>query len=138
MSQLTLQLGTTVDGAAFALLPDAATQKFAFLAQPGSGKTYAATKLAELFYAAGVPFVVLDPVGVWYGLRLAADGVAPGLQVPVFGGMYGDLPLEVEAGALVADLLVDRSLSLVLDVSAFRTQQRKRFVTDFAEQLFFP
>ncbi len=137
MNQPSFQLGTTADGAAFALLPDAATQKFAFLAQPGSGKTYAATKLAELFYSAGVPFVVLDSVGVWYGLRLASDGVAPGLPIPVFGGMYGDLPLEPEAGALVADLLVDRGLSLVLDVSAFRTQQRKRFVTDFAEQLFF-
>jgi hypothetical protein len=134
-----LTLGTVLDapdGAPFALPLDAATQKFAFLARSGAGKTYAATKLAETMHAAGIPFVALDPVGVWYGLRLAADGVGPGLPIPVFGGEYGDIPLEPSAGALVADLVVERVLSLILDVSSFRKGQRKEFVTAFAEQLF--
>ena len=124
------------DGTPFALPLDAATQKFAFLARSGAGKTYAATRLAETMHAAGIPFVALDPVGVWYGLRLAADGVGPGLPIPVFGGEYGDIPLEPSAGALVADLVVDRALSLILDVSGFRKGQRKEFVTSFAEELF--
>jgi uncharacterized protein len=131
-----LLLGTTEAGASFALPLDAATQKLAFLARSGAGKTYAATKLAEEMHAAGIPIVVLDPVGVWYGLRLAADGQAPGIAIPVFGGEYGDIPLEPSAGALVADLVVDRSISVVLDVSSFRKHQRKEFVTAFAEQLF--
>ncbi|MGH7273412.1 MAG: ATP-binding protein, partial [Nitrospiria bacterium] len=129
-------IGQTVDNQSFCLPVDAATQKFAFLARSGAGKTYAATKLAELLYHAGVQIIALDPVGVWYGLRLAADGHKTGLPIPVFGGEYGDIPLESGAGALVADMVVDRGISLILDVSGFRKTQRKEFVTGFAEELF--
>lgn len=46
---------------------DAVTQKHAWLGVTGSGKTYGASKLAELFWHAGAQFVVLDPRGrvVW-------------------------------------------------------------------------
>lgn len=115
---------------------DAVTQTFAFLARKGAGKTYGASKLAEGMLAADAQVVVIDPVGVWYGLRLGADGKTPGFNIPVFGGLHGDLPLEPTGGALVADLVVDQGTSLVLDVSMFRKNDRKRFVTDFAEQLF--
>jgi uncharacterized protein len=133
---MSLTIGTTADGDAFTLPLDAATQKFAFLAKSGAGKTYAATKLAESMHAAGIPIVALDPVGVWYGLRLAADGEGPGIAIPVFGGEYGDIPLEPSSGAMVADLVVERGISVVLDVSSFRKAQRKQFVTEFAEELF--
>lgn len=115
---------------------DAVTQTFAFLARKGAGKTYGASKLAEGMLDADAQVVVIDPVGVWYGLRLGADGKTPGFNIPVFGGLHGDLPLEPTGGALVADLVVDQGTSLVLDVSMFRKNDRKRFVTDFAEQLF--
>lgn len=115
---------------------DAVTQTFAFLARKGAGKTYGASKLAEGMLDADAQVVVIDPVGVWYGLRLGAEGKTPGFNIPVFGGLHGDLPLEPTAGALVADLVVDQGTSLVLDVSMFRKNDRKRFVTDFAEQLF--
>lgn len=133
---MSLTIGTTAAGEDFSLPMEAATQKFAFLARSGAGKTYAASKLAELMHAANIPIVVLDPVGVWYGLRLAADGQGPGIAIPVFGGEYGDIPLEHTAGAMVADLVVDRGISVVLDVSGFRKGQRKEFVTAFAEELF--
>jgi len=115
---------------------DAVTQTFGFLARRGAGKTYGASKLAEEMHGAGAQVVVLDPVGVWYGLRLAADGKSKGIEIPVLGGLHGDIPLEPGAGALVADLVVDRGISVVLDVSMFRKADRKRFATDFAEQLF--
>lgn len=135
MAILALEIGQS-NHAPFTLPADTATQKLAFLARSGAGKTYAATKVAELLVQTGIPIVALDPVGVWYGLRLAADGQGSGLPIPVFGGEYGDIPLEPHAGALVADLIVDRNLSVILDVSGFRKQQRKEFVTAFAEQLF--
>jgi hypothetical protein len=135
-SDMLLTLGVHANGDPFTLPRDAATQKFAFLARSGAGKTYAASRLAEEMHAAGMQFVVLDPVGVWYGLRLAADGIGTGLAIPVFGGEFGDIPLEPTSGALVADVVVDRHLSVVLDVSGFRKGQRKQFVTDFAEHLF--
>jgi hypothetical protein len=120
-------------------LPHAAvTEKLAFLGRTGSGKTYAAQKLAELFDAAGAQFVCLDPVGKWWSLRLAANGRDKGLQIPVFGGLQGDVPIEPRAGAIVADVIVDRGLSAVVDVSQFEFDTDKaRFVTDFGARLFF-
>jgi hypothetical protein len=115
---------------------DAVTQTFAFLGRRGSGKTYGATKLAELMLDAGAQIAVLDPVGVWYGLRLAADGRTPGIEIPVFGGLHGDLPLESTAGALIADVLVDRGISAVIDVSQMISSEQARFATAFATRLF--
>lgn len=115
---------------------DAVTQTFAFLAKKGAGKSYGAQKLCEEMVGAGAQVVILDPVGNWFGLRLGADGRSKGLSIPVFGGLRGDIPLEPQAGALVADLVVDKGLSAVLDVSMFRKADRKRFATAFGEQLF--
>lgn len=115
---------------------DAVTQTFAFLARRGSGKTYGASKLAEGMLDAGAQVVVLDCVGVWWGLRLAANGRDPGIPIPVFGGERGDLPLLPTSGALVARLLVERGLSAVLDVSMMRKGEQRRFATEFAEELY--
>jgi hypothetical protein len=114
---------------------DAATQTFAFIARKGAGKTYAAGKLTELLLTAGVQCVVLDTVGNWYGLRLAADGKGQGFDVPVFGGLRGDIPLEATGGELIADIVVDTGRSLILDVSQFSLADRKRFATAFGERL---
>jgi hypothetical protein len=121
-----------------ALPLDAVTQKFAFLGRTGSGKTYAASKLAEEMLLAKAQVVILDAVGVWYGIRLAADGKAPGLAVPVFGGLHGDVPLESRGGELMADLIVDRGLSMVLDISQFEHDSDKaRFGMDWASRFYF-
>ncbi|KKM61085.1 hypothetical protein LCGC14_1535290, partial [marine sediment metagenome] len=115
---------------------DVATQKLAFIGRSGSGKTYGASKLVELMLLAGIQVVVLDGVGVWYGLRLGAGHGKTGFDIPIFGGLHGDVPLEPTGGELIADLLVDRGISAVLDVSMMRKGPRKQFVTLFAEQFF--
>lgn len=114
---------------------DAATQTFAFIARKGAGKTYTAGKLVELLLDAGVQVVVLDTVGNWYGLRLGADGKASGFDIPVLGGLRGDIPLEAAGGALIADIVVDTGRSLVLDASQFSLGDRKRFAVTFGERL---
>ena len=115
---------------------DAVTQRLGFLGKPGTGKSYAATLLAELMYGAGAQFIALDPVGIWYGLRL--DGKGKGLPVPVFGGLHGDVPLTPTSGALIADLVVDRRLSCILDTSQFEHDAEKaRFAAGFANRFFF-
>ena len=125
-------------GQGFALPLDAVTQKLAFLGRTGSGKTYAATKLAEEMIDAGAQVVAVDPVGVWYGLRLNATGKGPGISIPVFGGLHGDVPLEAAGGKMIADLLVDRGISAVLDVSQFEHDtDRARFAADLAARLFY-
>jgi hypothetical protein len=130
---------TTLRLAPSLVLPlNAVTRKHAFLGTTGSGKTYAATKLAELMLAAGAQVVALDPVGVWWGLRLAADGESEGIKIPVFGGLHGDLPLEPAAGALIADVICDRGISAVIDLSQFEYDtDRSKFSRDFARRLFF-
>jgi uncharacterized protein len=117
---------------------DAATQKIAFIGRTGSGKTYGAGVMVEKMLLAGIQVVILDPVGVWYGLRMPAHVSFPGFAIPVFGGLHGDIPLESTAGALVADLVVDKGMALVLDVSQFESDADKaRFARAFADRFFF-
>lgn len=114
---------------------DAATQTIAVIARKGAGKTYAASKLAEEFLEHGVQTVVMDTVGNWYGLRIAANGKDRGFDIPVLGGLRGDAPLTPDAGALIADLLVDTGRSFIVDLSQFSLTARKKFAFAFGEQL---
>lgn len=117
-------------------LETAVTQKYCFAGRSGSGKTYGATKLAELMLDAGAQVVVIDLVGVWYGLRVGADG-GEGIPVPVLGGQHGDVELDEHGGAIVADLVVDQGLSVVLDVSSLETDtSMRRFVRAFVERFY--
>lgn len=118
---------------------EAVTQKLGWLGVTGSGKTYGASKLAELMVQAGAQIVVLDPVGVWYGLRLKEDGKTPSdIKIPIFGGLHADVPLEYTAGALVANLVVDKGISVIIDVSQFESDtQKSRFAQEFADRFFF-
>jgi hypothetical protein len=116
---------------------DFATQTAAILARKGAGKTYAGAVIVEELIAVECPTVVLDPLGVWWGLRAAANGKDPGLPVTILGGEHGDVPLEPTAGKFVADLVVDHAAPFVLDLSSFDSNAAQdRFVTDFAERLY--
>lgn len=114
---------------------DACTQTFAWIGRKGSGKTYGAGKLVEELLTASVQTVILDTVGNWYGLRIAADGKGKGFDVPVFGGLRQDLPLLSTAGEVVADVVMDSRRSVILDVSQFNFSERKRFAADFGTRL---
>lgn len=115
---------------------DAVTQTFGFIGRKGSGKSYGAGKLVELLVKAGNQVVVLDPVGNWHGLRVSADGRGPGLAIPIFGGLRGDVPLVPTGGAVLATMIVQQGLSALVDVAPFRFKQRKEFVAAFTEELF--
>lgn len=119
-----------------ALPVDAGTQTVAIFGKRGSGKTNTAVVFAEELFKAKVPFAVVDPVDVWYGLKASRDGRGPGLGVYVFGGRHADLPLEPSGGALVADVLIDHRISAVLSVKHFTGGERSRFVTDFAKRIY--
>jgi hypothetical protein len=115
---------------------DAITQTFGILAVRGAGKSNLAAVMAEEMHRARLPFVVVDPVGSWWGLRSSADGAAPGLEVPIFGGRHGDVPLEKTGGQVLADLVVDERVSCVLDISEFSEGDKTHFLIDFAERLY--
>ena len=111
---------------------DAVTQKIAWLGRTGSGKTFASKRMVEQMLRARAQVVILDGAGVWPGLRLGPKS----FDVPVLGGLYGDIPLEPTAGALVADVIVDSGTSIVLDVSQMIDADRTRFATAFAGRFF--
>ena len=115
---------------------EAVTETFAILAKRGSGKTYTAAVLVEELHAAGQPVVVIDPIGVWWGLRSSADGQGDGLPFVVFGGDHADVPLEETAGDLLADLVVDERIAAVLDLSLLSKGAARRFMTAFLERLY--
>lgn len=114
---------------------EAVTQTFGILAKRGVGKTYTASVMAEEMADNGLPFVAVDPIGVWWGLRATADG-EEGYPIPVLGGEHGDLPLEKGAGEVIADLVVDERVSCVLDLGQFRKGEAISFMTAFAERLY--
>ncbi len=68
-----LEIGRTVNGQNFTLPLDFVTRTLAIIAIRGWGKTIAATVIAEEMCEAGLPWVAIDPVGVWWGLRANAD-----------------------------------------------------------------
>jgi uncharacterized protein len=115
----------------------AGAQTYGFIARKGGGKSYAAGKLAELLHGIGVPLIVIDPVGIWWGLRVAADGGAePLIPIAVIGGLHGDLDIELGRAEHLARHLVETGSSLVLDVSQLRKGKRAHFVAEFCEALF--
>jgi hypothetical protein len=116
---------------------DVITQSIALLAIKRAGKSNAAAVIAEEMYRAGLPWVAIDPKGDWWGLRSSGDGTGPGLPIPIFGGLHGDLPLLPEAGAVIAELIFEQNLTCILDVSEFDSKAAQmRFLTDFANRLF--
>ncbi len=119
-----------------ALPLEAVTQTFAILAKRGVGKTYLALVMTEELLKAGLQVVVVDPVGVCWGLRSSADGKRPGLPIIVLGGDHGDVPLEASAGETIANFIIEEHQSAVLDLSLFRKNEQVRFMTDFAERLY--
>jgi uncharacterized protein len=114
---------------------DAVTQTFLVVGKRGSGKSNTAARFVEQLHHAHLPFVVLDPVDTWWGLKAGRDG-EKGLDVYVFGGRKADLPLEPGGGALIADVLCEHRLSMVLSVKHLSGRERSTFMVDFARTLF--
>src|SRR3990167_2728976 len=111
-----LTIGTDAAGQPVTLPPDVLTHTMAILAKKGAGKTYTAGVIEEEFAKAGLPFVVLDPVGVHYGIRSNRNGTRSDYSVVVFGGEHGDIPIERKMGA--ADALT--AMEYLLGQDAYR------------------
>ena len=111
-------------------------QKNAILGTTGAGKSNGAVAIAEEMHAAGVPWVAIDPKGDWYGVRSSSDGKGPGLDVPVIGGEYGDIPLSPDSGKQLGELVAKGHLRGVIDISDFESPEEKaRFMADFGRAL---
>jgi putative protein kinase ArgK-like GTPase of G3E family len=70
------------DDVLLATLPaDALDDRIAIVGTAGSGKTYAAKGFVKRLLESGARIAVVDPLGVWWGLRASADGSTPGDRV---------------------------------------------------------
>lgn len=108
----------------------------------GMGKTNFGAVLAEECHKVGIHFAVVDPMGVWWGLRHSPNGKGPGIEVLILGGIHGDIPIEPTGGAVVADLVVDERANVIVDISRrpdgtmWSIADRVRFVRDYCKRLY--
>ena len=111
---------------------------FAILARKGQGKSYTAMVIAEEMFAVGWPFVVLDPTGAWWGLRVGANGQArDGLPILIAGGPHGDVPITVGQGGAAAQFAMTHyPVSLVVDFTDMTPEDMKTFGRDFFRTLY--
>ncbi len=109
----------------------------AIVGTTGSGKTYAAKGIVEDLLERGRRVCIIDPLGVWYGLRTTADGEGPAFPVTIFGGDRADFPITTEDGAalgtIIADGLVQAS---IIDTSDLTGGETIKLMTPFFETLF--
>jgi hypothetical protein len=118
-------------------IPEASLkQSIAVIGRTGSGKTYTAKGLVEHQLRAMQRVLIVDPLGVWWGLRSSADGKSPAFPVVVFGGDHADVPLTEGMGAALAETLAGQNLPSIVDVSEFSMAGRVRFMTTFLEELY--
>lgn len=120
-------------------IPDAALDdRLGFIGTSGSGKTYNAGSAVERLLGSGARVVIVDPLGVWWGLRLLADGkTASPFDVAIFGGPHGDLPLNEHVGALIGETAATMAESCIVDLSEFGSKAAdRRFMVAFLETLY--
>jgi len=129
----------SVSGSDFpaALPADALDDRIAIVGTAGSGKTYGAKGFVERLLGSGARMVIVDPLGVWWGLRASADGSAAGYPVVVFGGKHADVPITADIGAALGRLIPSAALACVIDLSELGSNAaRRRFMAAFAEALY--
>jgi uncharacterized protein len=117
-------------------IPDAALDgDIAILGRKGGGKTYTSKGIVERLLDLGRRVLVLDPLGVWKGLRTASDGERPGYAIAVFGGESGDLPLDPAAADPLARIIAKENLPAVLDLSELSKTKQQAFLSVFLHEL---
>lgn len=119
-------------------IPDAALDdRLGWIGTSGSGKTYNAGVGVERLLESGARVVIVDPLDVWWGLRLTADGRPSKFTLPIFGGAHGDLPLNENAGKLIGETVADMAESCIVSLGGLPTKAaEQRFMLSFLESLY--
>jgi hypothetical protein len=81
--------------------------------------------------------VIVDPLDVWFGLRLTINGLKPAFPVAILGGRHADLPLNEHAGAVIGEAVATSPESCIVSLSGLRTSaSRERFMLAFLDALY--
>ena len=114
---------------------NSATKTFAILAKRGAGKSYTGAVLAEEFYKNKIPFVVFDPIDVWWGLKLNEDGKSKGLPIVVFGLEHADIKLDRDMGRQIAQAVVKHNISCVISTFGMPKVAQRHLIAEFSEEI---
>jgi hypothetical protein len=114
---------------------NSATKTFAILAKRGAGKSYTGAVLAEEFYKNNIPFVVFDPIDVWWGLKLNKNGKDKGLPVVVFGIEHADIKLDRDMGRKIAQAVVKYNISCVISTFGMPKVAQRHLIAEFADEI---
>lgn len=119
-------------------IPDAALDdRLGWIGTSGSGKTYNAGGGVERLLQTGARVVIVDPLDVWWGLRLKADGDRAAFPLVIFGGAHGDMPLNEHAGALLGETVATMSESCIVSLGGLPSKAaERRFMLAFLDAIY--
>lgn len=119
-------------------IPDAALDdRLGWIGTSGSGKTYNAGGGVERLLASDARVIIVDPLDVWWGLRLTAEGKPSRFTLPIFGGDHGDLPLNAHAGKLIGETVASMAESCIVSLGGLSTkEEERRFMLAFLEAVY--
>lgn len=109
---------------------DIITKRLFALSMTGAGKSYLNAIFLEGFCKARFPFIVVDPEGEYWTLKIKFPDVI------VAGGEHADIPIDLTLARDLANMAVKEKLELVLDISDLRRSEQERFLADFLEEFF--
>jgi hypothetical protein len=104
-------------------------ESIAVLGIKGSGKSNTAAVLAEELLDAGLPLVIVDIAGEYWGLKER-------FQILVAGrSPQSEVPLEVSGAAQLAEFSLTNSIPVILDLSEHKQDERFEIVSAYFERL---
>lgn len=123
---------------AYPIPDEALDDRLGIVGTSGAGKTYTAMGAVERLLASGARCVIVDPLDVWWGLRLSADGErASKFKLPILGGSHGDLPLTENSGALIGETVSGMADSCIVSLGGFSSgAAERRFMLAFLNALY--
>lgn len=115
-------------------LPTYLDTHVAIVGASGAGKTVTAKDQVEALLDARRHVCIVDPTGVWWGLRSDAAGDGPGFDIPVFGGPRGDVQITPSQGEAIGAIIAG-GVSAVVDVSEMDSDAQIDFALGLVKAL---
>lgn len=122
---------------AYPIPDEALDDRLAIVGTSGSGKTYAMTTAVERLLDRKSKVVMIDPLGVSWGIRLKANGKDAAFPVVIFGGDHADIDITEQSGKLIGEAIAGAAESAVIDLSNLGTKSaERRFMLGFLEVMY--
>ena len=116
---------------------EALDDRIGIVGTAGSGKTYLAKGCVEELLALKRRVVIVDPLDVWWGLRLAESGKRKAWPIAILGGRHGDIPLTETSGAVIGEAVAKSTESCIVSLAGIKTSAgRRRFMAAFLDAIY--